>query len=59
VAAEIGERDWPLETLGTSSPVQVSQFADLQDEVKAKPPTDSAAKQGAIDAELNRPSSER
>jgi hypothetical protein len=56
VAIEIGRRNEPVQTPGTSSPVQVSQYADPQAEVKAEPtlPTDPAAKQRAIDAELNR-----
>ena len=56
VAAEIGKRNGPLQTPGTSFPLRVAQYADPQAEVKAEPtlPTEPAAKQRAIDAELNR-----
>ena len=55
MAAEIGKRNRPVQTSGTSSPVGVAQYSD-QAEVKAEPtlPTDPAAKQRAVDTELNR-----
>jgi hypothetical protein len=56
VAAEIGKRNGPVQNPGTSSPVRVVQYADPKVKVKAEPtlPTDPAAKQRVIDAELNR-----
>ena len=56
VAAEIGKRNGPVQTPGTSSLARVAQYADPRAEAKAEPtlPTDPAAKQRAIDAELNR-----
>jgi hypothetical protein len=56
VAAEIGKRNRPVQTPGTSSPNRIARYADPQVDVKAEPalPTDLAATQRAIDAELNR-----
>ena len=45
----------PTQAPGTSSPGQVGQHGDSQVKVEAEPtPADPAAKQRAIDAELNR-----
>ncbi|MGA8656600.1 MAG: hypothetical protein WB586_10675 [Chthoniobacterales bacterium] len=56
MAAEIGKRNRPVHTPGTSSPIRVARYAGPQVEVKAEPalPPDPAATQRAIDAELNR-----
>jgi hypothetical protein len=55
-AVEIVRRNGPAQIPSASSPVRVAEYADPQAEVKAEPtlPTDPAAKQRTIDAELNR-----
>jgi hypothetical protein len=56
VATEIWLRKAPTQTPSTSSPIHVAQNVDPGVEVKEEPvlPTDPAAKQRAIDVELNR-----
>jgi hypothetical protein len=55
VAVEIGKRNSPLQTRSTSSPMPVAQDADSWATAEAEStPVDPAAKQRAIDAELNR-----
>jgi hypothetical protein len=56
VAIGLSMRNEPVQTPDTSSPVQVAQYAKPQAGVKAEPTrqTDPAAKQRAINAELNR-----
>jgi hypothetical protein len=55
VAAEIGNRSAPTQT-SSAAATQVVQYADPKAEVKAEPtlPSDPAAKQRAMDAELDR-----
>jgi len=55
VAVEIGKRNRPVQTRSTSSPMPVAQDADSWAKAEAEStPVDPAAKQRAIDAELNR-----
>ena len=55
VAVEIGKRNRPVQTRSASSPMPVAQDADFRAKVEAEStPVDPAAKQRAIDAELNR-----
>jgi len=55
VAIGINRRNAPTQAPGTSSPARVGQHGGPQVKVEAEPtPVDPAAKQRAIDAELNR-----
>jgi len=55
VAIGINRRNAPTQAPGTSSPGRVGERGDSQVKVEAEPtPADPAAKQRAIDAELNR-----
>ena len=55
VVVEIGKRNTPVQTRSTSSPMPVAQDADSWAKAEAEStPVDPAAKQRAIDAELNR-----
>ena len=55
VAIGINRHNGPTQAPGTSSPAQVGQHGGPQVKVEAEPtPVDPAAKQRAIDAELNR-----